>query len=118
MARNHARHRFLMSNFTARALGSAVALLFPRVRVIVIAARLPEPGYVVLDELHAGDPLRALPEVEVGHEPTYRRAVIERERLAVDAVGDQRVLGGRFAQRHVSGEAVRGFEDHEPRFAL
>src|SRR5688572_8117055 len=60
---------------------SAIALFLPRVGVVVIAARLPEARLVDRDEANAGEPLRALPEVEVGHERADRRAVRTRERL-------------------------------------
>src|SRR3954469_6520026 len=109
MARSHARHRFLILDLAS--LGSELAwsplssstipLLFPRVGMVVVAAGLPEAGLVVLDEPHAGEPLRALPEVEVRNQAADRSAVIERERLAVDPVGDHRVVGGRFLQRDV-----------------
>src|ERR1043165_980037 len=108
-ARSQARQRF----FTTAAT-SAIALLFPRVGVVVVAARLPEAGLVVAHELEAGDPLRALPEVEVGHEAAHRRAVLERERLLVQAVRHERVLARRLGERHVRHEAVPRLEDDEP----
>src|SRR3954451_5966611 len=54
---------------------SRVALFEPRVAAVVIAKRLPEPGLILVDEAQATDPLRALPEVEVGHDEARRTAV-------------------------------------------
>src|SRR5689334_6658181 len=99
IARSHARQRFLivghMLPSRAPAATSGIALFLPRVGVVVIAANFPVAGRVVLDELDAGVPLRALPEVEIGNEPTHGRAVVERERLAVEAIRDERVVGRR-----------------------
>src|SRR5687767_13339006 len=88
--------------------GSAIPLFLPRVSVVVVAANFPVAGLVVFDELDAGDPLGALPEIEVGNEATDRGAVCEREGFAVEAVRDERVVRGRFLERHVCGEAVPG----------
>src|SRR2546421_12786103 len=43
-----------------------VSLFFPRVPVVVVAVALPESGCVVLSQLDAAHPLRALPEVVAG----------------------------------------------------
>src|SRR4051794_13387709 len=42
-----------------------VALLAPRVAVVVVAGELPEPGLVVDGQRQPAPPLRALPEVQV-----------------------------------------------------
>src|SRR5262249_29544409 len=47
---------------------AAVALLFPRVSVHVVAVRFPEARLVVVAELEAAYPLGALPEVQVWDE--------------------------------------------------
>src|SRR5262249_58405524 len=49
-------------------LVTVVALLTPRVAVVVIAAGLPESGLIVVHESQLSHPLSALPEVEVRHE--------------------------------------------------
>src|SRR5262244_3438085 len=76
--------RFSGASGTASSARSAIPLLLPGVGVVVIAADLPEAGFVVLHEAQAGDPLGALPEVEIGHEATHGRAVLELERLTVE----------------------------------
>ena len=55
-----------------------VALLEPRVAAIVVAVALPEAGFVVVEQLQTGDPLGALPEVEVRDQQTGRAAVFGR----------------------------------------
>src|SRR5688572_9913094 len=87
IARSQPRQRFLIVcprdavavAFAVAGSASAIPLLFPRVRVIVVAAGLPVAGRVVLHEAHAGEPLRALPEVEVGDQAADGRAVLQRE---------------------------------------
>src|SRR6267142_3964526 len=70
---------------------AGVPLFFPRVTVVVVAVALPESGRVVLPELDAAHPLRALPEVEVGDEQPRRPAVLRVERLVLVFVGDPRL---------------------------
>src|SRR5689334_16444163 len=103
--------RFSGTSGTASSARSAIPLLLPGVGVVVIPAGLPEAGLVVLHEPEAGDPLRALPEVEIGDEAAHGRAVLELERLAVEPVRDERVVGERLLEGDVRGEAVRGLED-------
>src|SRR5256885_1244154 len=116
IARSHARQRLRISptrpprrarpGATAASAISGIPLLFPGVRVVVVAAGLPVAGFVVLHEPDAGDPLGALPEVEVGDEASDRRAVLDRERLAVEPPGHHRRIGGGFLERRVGGVAV------------
>src|ERR1044071_383057 len=70
--------------------GSGIALFLPRIGVVVVAADLPVARLVIADEPHAGDPLGALPEVQVRHQAADRRAVLERQGLAVGAGGHHR----------------------------
>src|SRR5262245_58208057 len=65
---------------------SGIALLLPRVAVVVISARLPIAGLVPRGEPDARQPLRALPEVEVGHDRAHGRSVRARERPVVETV--------------------------------
>ena len=53
-----------------------VTLLEPRIAAVVVAVALPEAGFVVVEELEPGDPLRALPEVEVRHDEPGGPAVL------------------------------------------
>src|SRR5215467_12360670 len=79
---------------------SAIPLLAPGIAAVVVAARLPIPRLVLRDEADAGEPLGALPEVEIGEERAHRRPVRTRDRVAVEAVRDERVRLERLAQRH------------------
>src|SRR5215218_3931451 len=58
-----------------------VALLAPGVAAVVVAVLLPEPGAVPLPQRDSGDPLGALPEVQVRHEHPHRAAVLDRQRF-------------------------------------
>src|SRR5215211_505991 len=71
-----------------------VALLTPRIPVVVVAERLPEAGLVGLRDLDLGEPLGALPEVQVRHEQPCRAAVLGLERRAVERVHDPRLAIG------------------------
>src|SRR6266536_3374304 len=89
----------------------AVALFLPEVRVVVVAVALPEAGLVVVQELEAAQPLRALPEVSRRDDQAYRPAMIGRQRLSVGLVGDQRLLVLDRLQRNVRGETLLGVRD-------
>src|SRR4051794_1778396 len=70
----------------------AEALFLPGIRVVVVPVALPEPGHVVVQELEAAEPLRALPEVALRNDEPHRPPVLGVERLAVKGVGEQHVL--------------------------
>src|SRR5437764_11948507 len=86
IARAHWRSREGVKKFVApRTRGATnfltpcflpVPFLFPWVRVIMIAALLPETRAVALHKLQAIEPLGALIEVEPGHQQAYRATVI------------------------------------------
>ena len=61
----------------SRSSVALVALLEPRVAPVVVAVAFPEAGLVVVEHAQPGDPLRALPEVEVRHEQPRRAAVLD-----------------------------------------
>ena len=92
-----------LATAASRSLALREALFLPRVGVVVVAVALPEPEDVVVEELEAADPLRALPEIALGDEQPERPAVLGLERLAVERVGQQDVVvvehaeSGRFA---------------------
>src|SRR5215217_450674 len=67
---------------------SPVALLAPRVAMIVVAEGLPETWLVLGHEPEAPYPLGALPEIEVGDEQAGRTAMLRRERFSFVGVGD------------------------------
>src|SRR5947207_15217186 len=82
-----------------------VALLLPVVGVVVIAVALPEAGLVVVQELQASEPLRALPEVAGRYDQPEWPAVFRFEGLAVRLVDDQRRYIVLRLNRNVRGEA-------------
>src|SRR6266481_6149024 len=53
-----------------------VALLEPGIAAVVVAALLPEPGFVVVPEAQTGYPFGALPDVEVRHQHPGWAAVL------------------------------------------
>src|SRR5947209_6070234 len=60
-----------------------VALLPPRVTVVVVTVHLPEARLVVVEDLQAPHPLGALPEVEMGNQQPRGAAVLGGQRLAL-----------------------------------
>src|SRR5882724_7395039 len=62
---------------------AVVALLTPRVAVVVIPERFPESGLIAIHQAQLPHPLGALPEVEVRNEEARRATVLGRERRAV-----------------------------------
>src|SRR3954469_10044553 len=60
-----------------------VPLLTPGVAQVVVPVLLPEPGLVARHQGQLADPLRALPEVEVGHQQPDGATVLDRQRFAV-----------------------------------
>src|SRR5947208_15235047 len=78
-----------------------VALLLPRVSAHVVAVRLPEAGLVVVAQLEAAYPLRALPEVEVRHEQPRGAAVLGVEWLVVVRERDPGPAAGQIFERQV-----------------
>src|SRR5690606_30700694 len=97
---------------------STIALLFPGVGDVVIAAGFPVAGLIALDEANPCQPIGALPEVTIGDQRANRCAVLTLERMTVEAVGDEHVGLERFVQRDVGGVAVMRFEDDEVRALL
>src|SRR3954451_12173400 len=57
-----------------------VTLLEPRVAPVVVAVALPEARLVMVEQGQPGDPLGALPEVEVRDQQSHRAAVLDRKR--------------------------------------
>src|SRR3954447_19072755 len=85
---------------------SLVTLLFPGIAVVVVAIGLPEPGLVVVAQLEAADPLRALPEVQMWDQKPRRAAVLGLERLAPVLVGDPRPAAGQVLEWQVGRVAA------------
>src|SRR5262245_62306995 len=80
---------------------TVVALLAPRVAVVVIAERFPESGLVAIHEAQLPDPLRALPEVQMVHEEPCGAAVLGRERYAVVFHGHPCLASGAVGERQL-----------------
>src|SRR3954468_17423146 len=78
-----------------------VALLSPRIAVVVVAVVLPEAGLVVLEELQSAHPLGALPEVQVRNEQARGTAVLGLEGLAIDLIRDPSATAGHVLEREI-----------------
>src|SRR4051794_18958407 len=85
-----------------------ITLLKPGIPAVVVAERLPEAELVLLHEMQAAHPLRALPEIEVRHEQASRAAVLGFEIVAVVAVDDPRAAAGDVLDREVRGVPAVG----------
>src|SRR5262249_12768414 len=94
---------------------SAIALLLPGVALVVIATLLPEAGLVARDELDALQPLRALPEIELGHDRAHRAAMLAGQGLALPLVSEQRVIVVEVLELEVGRVAVVAVEDQMTR---
>jgi len=65
------------------------------VSVVVIAGALPEPRLVVQQQVDAADPLRRLPQIQVGDQQPGRAAVLGRQILVLVLIGDHAWLSSR-----------------------
>src|SRR5207247_8845246 len=86
------------ARFPAASSVAAVALLFPRVAVVVVAVVLPETGLVLGAQLEATHPLGALPEVEVRDEQPGRATMLRLEGLASGLLRDPSLAAGHLDQ--------------------
>src|SRR5467141_3585597 len=77
--------------------------LLPDVAPLVVPVHLPIAVLVLRDELDFGEPLRALPAVEVWHERPGWKPLRWEERLAVEHQRDYRVLAERVLNRDWRG---------------
>ena len=78
----------------------------------MVAANLPVPWSVALDKADSRQPLGALPKVQLGDQRAHGRAVSPGQRVAVVAVGNQRVVGEGLLEADVGRVAVGRLEDH------
>src|SRR4051794_29521203 len=78
-----------------------VALLGPGIAAVVIAVALPESLLVVVEQGEPGDPLRALPEIQMRYEQPHGSTVIGGQRRAFVAERDPRLAVGHVGQRQV-----------------
>src|SRR3954452_22269692 len=78
-----------------------VPLFLPRVAAVVVAVALPEPGLVVVEQAQPGDPLGALPEVQVRDQQAGGSAVLDGQRLALVLPHHPRLAAGDVGERQV-----------------
>src|SRR5579864_983154 len=67
-------------------LVAPIAFFFPWISVIIIAQRLPEARFILVDQAQTPHPLGALPEVEVGHQQPCWATVFGCQRLPLIGV--------------------------------
>src|SRR5258708_34018540 len=91
---------------------SAITLFFPRVGMVVVAARLPVARVIVGREADAHEPLSALPEVQIRNERAGGGAMGASERGPSVPMGDKDVRAKCLAKGNVGRVAVRRLEDH------
>src|SRR3954471_23631413 len=94
-------HRGRLPRSPAARSVAPVALLFPRVAVVVVAVVLPEARLVLGAQLEAAHPLGALPEVEVRDEQPGRATVLPLERSPSVLVDDPGLPVGQIFERQV-----------------
>src|SRR2546423_13321093 len=73
---------------TGRAALKRIALLLPKIRIVVVPVALPEARLVVVEQLEPAKPLRALPEITARHDQAQRPAVLRFPRLPLGFIGD------------------------------
>src|SRR5258708_36124994 len=78
-----------------------VALLAPRIGVVVVTGHLPEARAVVLAELAAAQPLRALVKLELGDRQPHRAAVLRLQILPILLERHQHAVDSEVGARHV-----------------
>src|SRR5258708_2956428 len=79
--------------FTERSV-ALVALFEPGVAAVVVAADFPKAGFVVVEDAETGDPLGALPKIEVGDKQPGGSAVVASQWLSVDLERDPCLAAG------------------------
>src|SRR4051812_6245055 len=87
---------------------SGIAFRVPGVGVIVVATSLPIARLVVIGKADAGEPLGALPKVEVRDHGSHGSAVGAGQGGAVQLMSDQHRGLQRVTERDVGRVAVRG----------
>src|SRR6266550_4395556 len=88
-----------------------VPLFLPGIAPHVITVLLPESRQVLIEQLEASHPFRALPKIEMWHEQPCRPAVLGSQRLARPCERDEIVGPVQIGQRQVGGEAL--LRDHQ-----
>src|SRR5258706_6342605 len=97
---------------------STIAVFFPRIAFVVIAAHFPEAGAVFHREFDPGHPFRALPEIPVRDDHTHRPAMLAGDGLALPGMGEQDTILFEDLAFHIGGVAVIGMEQDMARLGL
>src|SRR5579871_1140430 len=79
----------------------------------MVAADFPITRRIMGEELDGLQPFRTLPEIEMWHHEPHRAAVLDLERLARPAMGEQGICGGEIVQGEIGGVAVMAVQHHE-----
>src|SRR5213080_5289966 len=79
----------------------------------MVAELLPESGFVALQQLKSSDPLRTLPEIEVGYEEARWSAVLRRQRRPVVPERHPRLAAAHVGDRQVRRVAAVAERDDE-----
>ena len=73
--------------------------------MIVVAKRLPEARFILLDETETWDPLGAFPEVEMGHQQACWATMLGCQRLSLVGVDHPGLAVQYFFQGQIGGIA-------------
>src|SRR5258708_15772315 len=96
-------------------LGLPVALFFPWIGTVVVAALLPETRAIMLHKLRAVEPVRARVGIEFRYEQAYRAAVIRFKVLSIVFDDDHDIIIIQVAKRQVGCIARPGMCHHKLR---
>jgi hypothetical protein len=80
--------------------------------MIVVAQRLPEARFIVIDRAQASNPLGALPKVEVRHQQTGRAALLRLQGLTFIGIDYSGLPSRHLFQGQVGDIAPFGEGDH------
>src|SRR5258708_20402844 len=86
-------------------LVGVIAFFFPWIRVSIIAQRLPEARFVLLDQAQTPYPFGALPEVKMRHQQACRAAMLRLQGLSLIGVDHPGLPTQHLLQRQVGGIA-------------
>src|SRR5260370_10081996 len=93
-------------------LVAPVPFFFPWITVVVIAKRLPEARFILIDQSETPDPFGTLPEVEMGNKQPRRSTVLRCERLSFVGVNDPGLATYYLFKRQIGRVATVTESDH------
>src|SRR5271170_7208627 len=97
---------------------SLVALLTPRISVVVISERLPETRLVVIEKLETPYPFGALPKIQVRNKQPGRPTMFGGELLTVELKGDPGLPVAQVSDGKVCRVVGLGEREDVPRVAI